>query len=307
MAITAQQVKELRELTGEGMMECKKALNESGGNMEEAKDLLRKQGKAKAAKKAGRIAADGLIAVAISGQKGAVIELNSETDFVAKNEQFQSLASQIAQAAGTTDGALASVQAAKLTDGRTVADAVTDAVANIGEHITLRRSALLQAPEEGVLASYIHNQQAEGLGKIGVIVSLASSGDAGKLAALGKQIAMHVAAAKPLALKPEELDQAEVAREREIFAEQARGSGKPEAIIAKMVEGRLRKYYAEVVLLEQAFVIDGKTRVADVLQAAEAEIGAPVRIEGYAQFTLGEGVEKKEENFAEEVAAAVGA
>ncbi|MYZ47734.1 translation elongation factor Ts [Propylenella binzhouense] len=306
MAITAQMVKELREKTGAGMMDCKTALQESGGDMEAAVDWLRTKGLAKAAKKAGRVAAEGLVGIAEAGRKAAIVELNSETDFVARNDRFQALVTEVAEAALTTDGSLEAVMAAKLPkSGKTVEAAVTDAVATIGENMTLRRSAALEV-DEGVVAGYIHAAAAPGLGKIGVIVGVRSAGDSGKLYALGRQIAMHVAAASPLALDVSDLDPAVVARERAVYAEQARGSGKPEAIIDKMVEGRLRKFYEEAVLLKQVFVIDGERSVETVLRDAQKDVGAPVALTGFVCFRLGEGVEREEADFAAEVAAAVG-
>ena len=299
MAISASMIKDLREATGAGMMDCKKALNETNGDFEAAKDWLREKGIAGAAKKSGRIASEGLVAVATEGNKAAIIELNSETDFVAKNEQFQALVADVAKEALTVDGNLDTLS-------NKVGSKITDAIATIGENITLRRAAALSV-SKGTIQSYIHNQQAEGMGKIGVIVALESDAPAEKLAGIGKQIAMHVAAAKPIALTREEVPSEELDRERKIFSEQARASGKPDSIIEKMVEGRIRKYYEEIVLPEQTFVIDGKSKVSDALAAAEKDAGAPIKITGFIQFTLGEGVEKKEDNFAEEVRAAAGA
>ena len=293
MAITAQMVKELREKTGAGMMDCKTALTETNGDMEAAVDWLRTKGLAKAAKKAGRIAAEGLIAVAEADKRAAMIELNSETDFVSRNEQFQALARSIAGAALKTDGRLESVLKAKLPDGKTVEDAVTDAVATIGENMTLRRSAVLSV-EEGAVGTYIHGAIAPGLGKIGVLVALKSSGQAGRLGALGRQIAMHVAAASPLAVDVDRLDPRVVARERAVFAEQARESGKPEAIIAKMVEGRVRKFYEEAVLPKQAFVMDPERTVETVLSDAAKEVGGPVAVTDFVAFRLGEGIQRNE-------------
>ncbi len=306
MAITAQMVKELRDKTGVGMMDCKTALQENDGDIEAAIDWLRTRGLAKAAKKAGRVAAEGLIGIAEGDGKATIVELNAETDFVARNDQFQALVSAVAAAALGTDGTLAAVMAAELADtGKTVEAAITDAVATIGENMTLRRSDLLSV-ESGVVASYVHSAAAPGLGKIGVIVGLESAGDKAKLSALGRQIAMHIAAASPLAVDVGDLDAAIVERERAVFAEQARESGKPDNIIEKMVEGRLRKFYEESVLLKQTFVIDGENSVEAVLQSAEADIGAPVRIAGFVAYRLGEGVERQESDFAAEVAAAVG-
>ena len=306
MAITAQMVKELREKTGAGMMDCKAALQENDGGMEAAVDWLRTKGLAKAAKKAGRVAAEGLVGVAAEGTAAAIVELNSETDFVARNDQFQALVRGVAEVALGTDGSLDAVLNATLPSaGKSVEAAITETVATIGEHMALRRTAELQVPQ-GVVASYIHSAVAQGLGKIGVIVALESAGDTTKLAALGRQIAMHVAAANPLALDVEGLDRDVVARERAVFAEQARASGKPEAIIEKMVEGRMRKFYEEAVLLKQVFVIGGEKSVEATVKDAEADVGAPIRVTGFVAFRLGEGVEKQDSDFAAEVAAAAG-
>jgi elongation factor Ts len=291
MAITAQMVKELREKTGVGMMDCKTALAETDGNMESAVDWLRTKGLAKAAKKAGRVAAEGLIAVAGSGDRAAIVELNSETDFVSRNDQFQSLVKAVAEAALGTDGALESVLAAPVAGGGTVEAAITEAVATIGENMTLRRTAALSV-DEGVVASYVHAAVSPGLGKIGVIVGLKSSGDAEKLAALGRQIAMHIAAAGPLAVDADRIDAETVTRERAIFAEQARESGKPEQIIEKMVEGRMRKFFEESVLLKQAFIMDTERTVEAVLKDAAKDVGAPVEVTDFVAFRLGEGIDK---------------
>jgi elongation factor Ts len=284
-------VKELREKTGVGMMDCKTALAETGGDMEAAVDWLRAKGLAKAAKKAGRLAAEGLIGVAGSGDRAALVELNSETDFVARNDQFQNLVKSVAEAALTTDGKTESVLAAPISGGATVEQAITEAVATIGENMTLRRTAML-AVDEGVVASYVHAAIAPGLGKIGVMVGLKSSGDKEKLTALGRQIAMHIAAASPLAVAADRIDAETLRRERAIFAEQARESGKPENIIEKMVEGRMRKFYEESVLLKQAFVMDTEKTVEAVLGAAAKDVGAPVAVTDFVAFRLGEGIEK---------------
>ncbi|WP_422383379.1 translation elongation factor Ts [Roseibium album] len=304
MSITAAMVKELREKSGAGMMDCKTALSESGGDMEAAVDWLRTKGLAKAAKKAGRVAAEGLVGVAADGGKAAVIELNSETDFVARNEGFQELVTKVAKAAVGTDGSVEAVSATDL-DGKSVSDAITDAIATIGENMTLRRSALL-AVNEGVVSVYVHGKVAEGLGKIGVLVALESAGDQAKLDALGRQIAMHVAATSPLALNVAELDQAVVEREKSVFSEQARESGKPDNIIEKMVEGRLRKFYEEVTLEKQAFVINPDQTVEQAVEALAKELGTEVKLSGFVRFALGEGIEKEEQDFAAEVAAATG-
>jgi elongation factor Ts len=306
MTISASMVKDLREKTGAGMMDCKAALAETGGDMEAAVDWLRTKGLAKAAKKAGRVAAEGLIGIASAGNRAVMVEVNSETDFVARNADFQKLVSGIAEAALSTDGGLEAVSGAKMAGtGQTVEEAVKAAVATIGENMTLRRTALL-AVSQGAVATYVHNAVAPGLGKIGVLVGLESAGDAAKLTAVGRQVAMHIAAANPLALKAEELDPAVVARERSIFAEQARASGKPENVIEKMIEGRIRKFYEEVVLLSQAFVVDPDKTVEKALKAAEADVGAPITATGFVVFRLGEGVEKETTDFAAEVAAAAG-
>ncbi|EFO33639.1 translation elongation factor Ts [Roseibium sp. TrichSKD4] len=304
MSITAAMVKELREKSGAGMMDCKTALTESGGDMEAAVDWLRTKGLAKAAKKAGRVAAEGLVGVAADGAKAAVIELNSETDFVARNEGFQDLVANVAKVALGTDGSIEAVNAADL-GGKPVTDAVTDAIATIGENMGLRRTAVLSV-NDGVVASYIHGAVKDGLGKIGVLVGLESSGDKDKVGALGRQIAMHVAATSPLALNTDELDPAVVDRERQVFVEQARESGKPENIIEKMVEGRLRKFYEEVTLVKQAFVINPDNTVEQAVEALAKELGTEVKLTGFVRFALGEGIEKEEQDFAAEVAAATG-
>jgi elongation factor Ts len=305
MSITASMVKELRDKTGAGMMDCKSALTETSGDVEAAVDWLRAKGLSRAAKKAGRVAAEGLIGVAARGDRAVMVEVNSETDFVARNEEFQKLVSAIAEAALETDGTLAAVQAAKMPDGATVEEAIKSAIGTIGENMTLRRAAMVSAPD-GTVASYVHSSVAPGLGKIGVIVGMQSSGDNAKLDGIGRQVAMHVAASSPLAVRVEELDPEVVARERAVYAEQARESGKPDAIIEKMVEGRLRKFYEEVVLLSQAFVIDTDKTVAQALKDAEADVGGPIEVQAFAVFRLGEGVEKQESDFAAEVAAAAG-
>jgi elongation factor Ts len=294
MSISASAIKELREKTGAGMMDCKTALTECDGDFEGAVDWLRKKGLSAAAKKSGRTASEGLVAVAVDGGKGAVVEVNSETDFVAKNEQFQGLVKNIASVALEAGADVEQLKAAAYPGtGRTVGDEVAELVGVIGENMQLRRA---QEISGDVIVSYIHNSIADNLGKIGVLVAL--KGDAAKAQEIGKQVAMHVAALKPESLNVEGLDQALVERERAVLTEQARASGKPDNVIEKMIEGRIRKFYAEVVLLEQPFVIDGKTPVKDALKEAGVEVT------GYVRLTLGEGVEKKEENFAAEVAAA---
>ncbi|MTI16669.1 elongation factor Ts [Rhodobacteraceae bacterium RKSG542] len=306
MSITAAMVKELREKSGAGMMDCKAALKETGGDMEAAIDWLRTKGLAKAAKKAGRVAADGLVAVAAGDKAAVVVEVNSETDFVARNEGFQKLVKEIAEVALSVNGDVEKLAAAAYPGtGRNVDEEIKEAVGTIGENMTLRRSAGLQV-SEGVVATYMHNAAGEGLGKIGVLVALESAGDADKLNALGRQIAMHVAATNPMALNVEELDPEAIERERAVYVEQARESGKPEAIIEKMVEGRLRKFYEEVTLVKQAFVLNPDLTVEGAVEAAGKEIGSPIKLVGFVRFALGEGIEKEESDFAAEVAAAVG-
>ncbi len=306
MSITAAMVKELREKTGAGMMDCKAALTENNGDMEAAIDWLRTKGLAKAAKKAGRVAAEGLVGVAAEGGKAAVVELNSETDFVARNDAFQALVSGTAKAALEVGGDVEAIgNAAFPGSGKSVSDSIKDAIATIGENMSLRRAAVLSV-SSGVVATYVHSAIADNLGKIGVLVALESEGDAGELAAFGRKIAMHVAATSPLSLGVEDLDPAVVDRERQIFSEQARESGKPDNIIEKMVEGRIRKFYEEVTLTKQAFVIDPDKTVEQAVEAFGKEIGKPVKLTGFVRYALGEGIEKEETDFAAEVAAAVG-
>jgi elongation factor Ts len=301
--ITASLVKELREKTGAGMMDCKKALTETSGDLEGAVDWLRKKGLAAAAKKAGRVAAEGLVAVATADTVGAVVEVNSETDFVARNERFQAFANEAARQALTGNGDLDTLLQAQYPEtGRTIAEEVTHMVATIGENMNLRRISRIEVGS-GVVASYVHNALAPNLGKIGVLVGLESTGDRSRLAELGRQIAMHIAAARPEAVNIEDVDSTSLDRERSVLADQARASGKPEEIIAKMVEGRLRKYYEEVVLLEQVYVIDGENKVRKVVETVAKEIGAPIKIVGFTRFVLGEGIEKEQSDFAAEVAA----
>ncbi|MEQ9641793.1 MAG: translation elongation factor Ts [Alphaproteobacteria bacterium] len=302
--ITASLVKELRDKTGAGMMDCKKALTEADGDMEAAVDWLRTKGLAAAQKKSGRVAAEGLVAVATDGGRGAVVEVNSETDFVARNEQFQGFASTVAGIANETGDDVAAILAASYPGaGHSVQDELTNLVATIGENMTLRRAAALRA-DPGVVGAYTHAAAAPGLGRIGVLVALESSGDAAKLAELGKQVAMHIAAAAPQSVDVAALDPQSIERERAVLSEQARESGKPENIIEKMVEGRLRKFYEDVVLTEQVWVHDPDLRVSKVLEQAGKDLGAPVKITGFVRFALGEGVEKEEKDFAAEVAAA---
>ncbi len=302
--ITAAMVKDLREKTGAGMMDCKQALNEAGGDMEAAVDWLRKKGLSKAAKKAGRVAAEGLIAAVTAGTKGVVVEVNSETDFVARNEQFQGLVKMIGQVALDAGSDVEAIKAAKV-GGVTVETAIADAIATIGENMTLRRAAQLSVGS-GVVASYVHNAVTDGLGKMGVIVALESAGKADELAALGRQIAMHVAASNPLALDATSLDPEAVRREKGVMADKYRQQGKPEAMIEKIVESGLKTYYKEVTLLEQAFIHDSGKSVAQAVKEAEGRVGAPIKVAGFVRYALGEGIEKQESDFAAEVAAAAG-
>ena len=301
--VTAALVKELREKTGAGMMDCKRALGESGGDMEAAVDWLRKKGLAAAAKKAGRVAAEGLVGVATRGPAGAVVEVNSETDFVARNELFQAFVRTVAGLAIAGDGDLEALKRAPYPGtGRTVAEELTELVGRIGENLVLRRVARL-AVGQGLVASYMHNQLAPALGKIGVLVALESAASGEALATLGRQLAMHVAAANPLYLDQAAVPTAALDRERAVLREQAAGSGKSEAIVERLVEGRLRKFYEDFVLLDQVFVIDGESRVGRVVEAAAKAAGAPIRIAGFVRFQLGEGLEKPPSDLAAEVAA----
>ncbi len=301
--ITAALVKELREKTGAGMMDCKKALAETNGDMEAAIDWLRAKGIAKADKKSGRTAAEGLIGVASAGTTAVVVEINSETDFVARNDAFQDLVRGVAQVALKTDGSVEAISAAQYpATGKSVQDTITDAIATIGENMTLRRAASLSVTD-GVVATYIHNAVADGLGKLGVLVALESTGDKDALNAIGRQVAMHIAATNPLAVRADEVDAAVAERERNVFIEQSRASGKPDNIIEKMVEGRMRKFFEEVALLSQAFVINPDLTVEAAIKEAEKTVGAPIAVKGMARLLLGEGVEKEASDFAAEVAA----
>ncbi|MGI9355609.1 MAG: translation elongation factor Ts [Rhizobiaceae bacterium] len=300
MAITASMVKELREKTGAGMMDCKTALNETGGDIEAAIDWLRKKGMAAADKKSGRTAADGLVGVAASGAKAAIVEVNAETDFVARNEGFQTLVRGIANAALHTDGTIEAISSGDI-DGVSVGEAITKAIATIGENMTLRRAAVLDV-SQGVVASYIHNAAAENLGKIGVLVALESSGSTDALNTIGKQVAMHVAATNPLAAVKEDMDPTVVEREKKIFSDSAKESGKPDNIVEKMVEGRIRKFFEENVLMSQTFVITGEDTVEQALKAAEADAGAPITLKGFVRYQLGEGIKKEVDDLAAEVA-----
>ncbi|MBI5164126.1 MAG: elongation factor Ts [Magnetospirillum sp.] len=304
--ITASLVKELREKTGAGMMDCKKALGETAGDVEAAIDWLRKKGLAAAAKKAGRVAAEGLVGVAAAGTTAVVVEINAETDFVARNEQFQGFVAGVAQVALAKGEDAEAIKAAAFPGAdKTVAEQLTALIATIGENMNFRRAKMLSV-SAGVVASYMHSSIAPGLGKIGVLVALESTGDVAKLAEVGKQIAMHVAAANPLFLDPSAVDTAALDRERAVLTEQAAASGKPAAVIEKMVEGRIRKYYEEVCLTEQLFVIDQETKIAKVVENAAKTVGAPVKLTGFARFALGEGIEKEDKDFAAEVAAQLG-
>jgi elongation factor Ts len=304
-------VKELREKTGAGMMDCKTALSETNGDIEAAVDWLRKKGLSKAAKKAGRVAAEGLVGVESSGTSGAVVEVNSETDFVARNEQFQDMVLKIASLAADAGGDVEKLLAQPYPGKKeTVEEHIKEAIATIGENMTLRRAATLKV-EDGVVADYVHNKVGDGLGKIGVLVALESKGDTDALMTFGRQLAMHIAAANPQVVNVEDLSQEALEKERAIYIEQAkaepRNAGKSDEILAKASEGRLQKeFVSQAVLLKQVFVMDGKAKVADIVKAAEKDVGAPVTVKGFVRYALGEGIEKKEEDFAAEVAAAAG-
>jgi len=306
MSVTAQQVKELRDATGVGMMDCKKALAETNGDMEAAIDWLRTRGLAKAAKKAGRVAAEGLVGVTIEGTRGSIVEVNSETDFVARNEQFQAIVGNVATLALEANGDVHVLSEMPYPgSGRSVSGELTDAIAKIGENMNLRRAAVVEV-SDGVVGHYVHNSVKPGMGKLGVVVGVESTGDKAVLATLGKQLAMHITNTSPLSVSPDDLDQEIVARERAIFTEQAKESGKPAEIVEKMVEGRVRKYYEEVTLLAQTFIMDGESKVADVIKAAEKDAGAPIKVTKFVRFALGEGIAKEETDFAAEVAATAG-
>ncbi len=302
--VTAQMVKEIRERTGAGMMDCKTALNETNGDLEAAVDWLRKKGLAKAAKKAGRLAADGLIGVKVKGSKGVLVEVNSETDFVARNDLFQGLVKMIANVALEVGPDVDKINAAKA-GSMTIADTIAETIAKIGENMTLRRAAQL-AVGKGVIASYVHNSVSEGLGKIGVTVALESNGKSDELAALGRMIAMHVAASSPQAVDAGGLDPAIVTREKDVLAERFKAQGKPANMIDKIVESGLKTFYKEVCLLEQAYIHDPSKNVAQALKEAEGNVGAPIKITGFVRFALGEGIDRPASNFAAEVAAAAG-
>ena len=302
--ITAQMVKELRESTGAGMMDCKAALTETNGDMTAAQDWLRKKGLSKAAKKAGRVAAEGLIGVKVQGTKGVIVEVNSETDFVARNDLFQGLVKMIADVALTAGTDVEKIKAAKA-GSITVAEALSDTIAKIGENMTLRRAAMLSV-SKGVVGSYVHSAVTDGLGRIGVLVGLESTGKTDELTVLGRLLAMHIAASNPQALDASGLDPTLVQREKDVLADKFRQQGKPANVIEKIVESGLKTFYKEVTLLEQAYVHDDKKSVALALREAEGKVGAPINVTGFVRFGLGEGVEKQDSDFAAEVAAAAG-
>jgi elongation factor Ts len=302
VTISAQMVKELRERTGAGMMDCKGALNETGGDMEQAVDLLRKKGLAKAARKAGRIAAEGLIGVAVENRKGVAVEVNSETDFVARNELFQGLVKMIANVALTAGPDVERIKLAKV-GSLTIAEAIADTIAKIGENMSLRRASLLSIGE-GVIANYVHNSVDEGLGKIGVIVGLESTAKGEELARFGRMVAMQVAASNPQALDPAGLDSDLLRREREVLADKARAQGKPANVVDRIVESGLKTFYKEVCLLDQAYIHAPEKSVAQAIKEAETRIGSPIRVSGFVRYALGEGIDRPEADFAAEVAAA---
>jgi elongation factor Ts len=297
-------VKDLREKTGAGMMDCKAALGETSGDVEAAVDWLRKKGLAKAAKKAGRVAAEGLVGVAVKGLKGVLVEVNSETDFVARNDLFQGLVKMIADVALDVGADVEAIKAAKV-GNLTVADAIAETIAKVGENMTLRRAASLSVGQ-GAIGSYVHNSVIDGLGKLGVIVALESSGKADELASLGRLLAQHVAAANPQAIDPSGLDQALVAREKDVLAEKFKAQGKPANVIEKIVESGLKTFYKEVCLLDQPYIREPDKNVAQVLKEAERTVGAPVKISGFVRYALGEGIDRQDSDFAAEVAAAAG-
>jgi len=302
--VTAQMVKELRDMTGAGMMDCKAALGETGGDITSAVDWLRKKGLSKAAKKAGRIAAEGLIGIAVAGHKGVVVEVNSETDFVARNEQFQGLVRMIADLALDVGTDVEAIKAAKV-GSVTVNDAINSAIATIGENITLRRAAAV-AVKAGAVGSYVHNAVSEGLGKIGVIVALESPGSKDELTALGRLVAMHIAASNPQAVEPAGLDPKVVAREKDILADKFRAQGKPEAVIARIVDSGLKTFYKEVCLVEQPYIYEPDKPVGQALKEAEGKVGGAIKVTGFVRYALGEGIERPDTDFGAEVAAAAG-
>jgi elongation factor Ts len=299
-------VKKLREKTGAGMMDCKRALSETSADLEQAIDWLRKKGLSAAANKAGRVAAEGLVGVYAVSQKAAIVEVNAETDFVARNDGFQEFVSNVCKIVLEQGSELDAVVATPYPgNDRTVAEEVTHNIATIGENLSIRRCEFCSV-EKGVIASYIHSAATPDLGRIGVLVTLESGGDSEKLLSLGKQIAMHIAAARPQWLNITDVDPATLDRERKVLSEQARASGRPDDVIEKMVEGRMRKYFEECVLLEQTFVIDNQTKIAKVLEGAEESLGTPIRISHFVRYALGEGIDREESDFAAEVAATLG-
>lgn len=304
--ITATMVKELREKTGAGMMDAKKALTEVDGDMEAAVDFLRKKGMAKADKKSSRTAAEGLVSIKTSGTQGVAIEVNAETDFVARNETFQEYVAELTDRVITSDAAPEAYADAESDSGKQVKEELTNLIAKIGENMTFRRATQLSV-ENGVVAGYMHGSVVPNMGKIGVLVALESTGDAAKLQELGKQIAMHVAAAFPKYLTSDEVDTTELEREKNVIREQAKAQGKPDDIIEKMLEGRMRKFFEEICLLDQVYVMDNDRKISKVLKDAESEVGAPVELTGFVRYQLGEGIEKEETDFAAEVAAAANA
>jgi elongation factor Ts len=301
--ITAQMVKELRERTGAGMMDCKAALQETDGNIEQAVDLLRKKGLAKAAKKAGRIAAEGLIGLAVEGTKGVLVEVNSETDFVARNDLFQGLVKMIANVALTVGTDVEKIKTAKV-GTITIADAIADTIAKIGENMTLRRASSLSVGT-GVIASYVHNAVEEGLGKIGVLVALESTGKADELKRFGRMVAMHVAASNPQAVDPSGLDADVVRREKEVLADKYKAQGKPANVVDKIVESGLKTFYKEVCLLDQAYIHEPDKSVSQAIKEAEGKVGGPIKVTGFVRYALGEGIDRPESDFGGEVAALV--
>ncbi len=302
--VTASMVKELREQTGAGMMDCKAALSETGGNLEAAVDWLRKKGLSKAAKKAGRVAAEGLVGVTVAASKGIVVEVNSETDFVARNDLFQGLVKMIASAALDAGSDVDKILAAKA-GSATISEAIAETIAKVGENMTLRRAAALSVGK-GAIASYVHNSVTDGLGRIGVIVALESDGKADELKAFGRMVAMHVASANPQAIDPSGLDPAAIAREKGVLADKAKAQGKPANVIEKIIESGLKTFYKEVCLLDQGFIFDDKKSVAQALKEAEAKAGAPIKIAGFVRFALGEGIERPGGDFGGEVASLAG-
>ena len=302
--VSASMVKELREQTGAGMMDCKAALSETGGDLEAAVDWLRKKGLSKAAKKAGRVAAEGLIGVAVTPTKGIVVEVNSETDFVARNDLFQGLVKMIASAALDAGSGVDKILGAKA-GNTTISEAIADTIAKVGENMTLRRAAALSVGK-GVIGSYVHNSVADGLGRIGVIVALESAGNVDELKSFGRMVAMHVASANPQAIDPSGLDPAAIEREKAVLADKAKAQGKPANVIEKIVESGLKTFYKEVCLLDQGFIFDDKKSVAQALKEAGAKAGAPIKIAGFVRFALGEGIERPSGDFGGEVAALAG-